>query len=217
MFSEGTAEWPATGLETRGTVGTVGVRFVYPPPLLEGAAEVVGTVQLPYLVGGGAGRFRRACAKPARTRSRRISRSNSGVDSQASRSWLDRPTWSDPAPRLMRRNRRRDAPAPGGPPEGPDRPQRSSRHTSAMSISRRGAASSSFSRLSRREAPAPIFFDLQSDPTAVPVRNIERFSSHRRSSLPRWGARPTLATLVSSSHAGLPKGHVALELLLEDS
>jgi hypothetical protein len=39
------------------------------------------------------------------------------------------------------------------------------------------------------------------------VRNIGRSSSHRQSSLPRWGARPTFATSVNSSHAGLRKGH----------
>src|SRR2546427_2930117 len=39
------------------------------------------------------------------------------------------------------------------------------------------------------------------------VWNIERLFGHRQSSLPPLGERPTLATSVRSSHAGLPKGH----------
>jgi len=100
--------------------------------------------------------FSRACAKPARVRSLRISRSNSAKI--ASRPAIARPagvvrssaSLSDtkPTPRCS-------SSCSVASRSVTDRPQRSSRQTSTRSISRRRAASSTFSRASRLVAPEP--------------------------------------------------------------
>src|ERR1039457_1743771 len=100
--------------------------------------------------------FCRAWARPARTRSRRISRSNSA--NTASNAAMARPAGvvrssasvseTKPTPRCCSSWRVASRSAT-------DRPHRSKRHTSTTSISRRRAASSNFSRSCRSEAPLP--------------------------------------------------------------
>jgi hypothetical protein len=68
---------------------------------------------------------------------------------RASRPWPGPPAWSDQAPPSARRTRPQDVPVPEAWPTGRLR----SGQTSTRSISRRRAASSSFSRASRRAAP----------------------------------------------------------------
>jgi hypothetical protein len=100
--------------------------------------------------------FCRACAKPARVRSPRISRSNAAKT--ASSPAIARPAGvvrssasvsdTKPTPRCS-------SSCSVASRSVTDRPQRSRRHTSTTSISRRRAASSSFSRASRFAAPEP--------------------------------------------------------------
>jgi hypothetical protein len=98
--------------------------------------------------------FSRACAKPARVLSCRISRSNAAKT--ASKPAIARPAGvvrssasvsdTKPTPRCSSSWRVASRSVT-------DRPQRSRRQTSTTSIPRRRAASSSFSRASRRAAP----------------------------------------------------------------
>ena len=113
--------------------------------------------------------FSRAWAKPARVRSRRISRSNSAK--MASRPAIARPAGvvrssasvsdTKPTPRCS-------SSWSVASRSVTDRPQRSSRHTSTTSISRRRAASSSFSRASRLRRTGAHLADLQGDRPAAP-------------------------------------------------
>ena len=98
--------------------------------------------------------FCRACASPARVRSRRTSLSNSAK--MASKPAMARPAGvvrssasvreTKPTPRCSSSWRVASRSVT-------ERPQRSSHHTSTRSISRRRAASNNFSRASRRTAP----------------------------------------------------------------
>ena len=80
-----------------------------------------------------------------------------GENWPATRPLLDRPAWSDPAPRSAKRSPLRDVPVPGGSPADPlpTGPSDPDRHTRTTSISRRRAASSTFSRASRLRSAGP--------------------------------------------------------------
>ena len=98
--------------------------------------------------------FCRACAKPARVRSRRTSLSHSA--NTASSAAMARPAGvvrSKASVRETKPTPRWSSSWSVASRSVTDRPHRSSRHTSTTSISRRRAASRSFSRASRRVAP----------------------------------------------------------------